>query len=101
MYVDQKICQLSDSIFDPQKLIIPDLLVYFTLQNLPPFQIMSHLTLITTSNSEIEILLRKVLKSATFKGGDGDSNKRASKELDGHTMGSKGQGDGAGAKENR
>ena len=65
----------------------------------PPRQILSHLTLITSSNSEIENLLRKVLKSSAFKGGDGDSNKRTSRDYD--APGNKGQGDGTRAKENR
>ena len=62
---------------------------------------MSHLTLITTPNSEIEIQLRRILKSAALKGGDGDSNKRSSRDFDAHTPGSKGQGDGPRSKENR
>ena len=63
---------------------------------------MNHLTMIQTSNSEIEILLRKVLKSSAFKGGAGDADvnsKRSSRDFD--APGSKGQGDGTRAKENR
>ena len=62
-------------------------------------QILSHLTMIQTSNSDIEVLLRKVLKSSAFKGGDGDANKRTSRDYD--APGTKGQGDGPMAKENR
>ena len=76
--------------------------------DLPPYppvisspQIMSHLTMIQTSNSDIEVLLRKVLKSSAFKGGDGDANKRSSRDFDAHAPGTKGQGDGPMAKENR